>query len=128
MACKNFFHSIFPCANIFFVLRLPPHKFSNGLSLTFPLGKVQRLRQSERIFAVAQINLTDFRRTEKLDCEQPLFFFSFSKGSARTRERLAAKPRDARNEGGAFSRAWSFACLARFARLTKKTERLLVVY
>ena len=29
-----FFHLIFPCANIFFVLRLPPppHKFSNGPS------------------------------------------------------------------------------------------------
>ena len=26
------------------------------------------------------------------------------------------------------SRAWSFACLARFARRTKKKERLLVVY
>ena len=32
-----------------------------------------------------------------LDCEQSLFFFRFSKGSARAR---AAKPRDARNEGG----------------------------
>ena len=25
-----FFHLIFPCANIFLVLRLPPIKFSNG--------------------------------------------------------------------------------------------------
>ena len=32
----------------------------------------------------------------KLDCEQSLFFFRFSKGSARAR---AAKTRDARNEG-----------------------------
>ena len=30
----NFFHLIFPCANIFFVLRPPPHKFSNGPSLS----------------------------------------------------------------------------------------------
>ena len=32
----NFFHLIFPCANVFFVLRPPPpppHKFSNGPSL-----------------------------------------------------------------------------------------------
>ena len=35
-----------------------------------------------------------------LDCEQSLFFFRFSKGSARARECWAAKPRDARNEGG----------------------------
>ena len=35
LTCKNFFHLIFPCANIFFVLRPPPspHKFSNGPSL-----------------------------------------------------------------------------------------------
>ena len=39
-----------------------------------------------------------------IDCEQPLFFFRFSEGSA-----------------------WSFACLGRFARRTKKPERLLVV-
>ena len=39
-----------------------------------------------------------------------------------------AKPRD--NEEGVLrlqSRAWSFACLARFARWTKKKESLLVV-
>ena len=33
-----------------------------------------------------------------LDCEQSLFFFRFSKGSARAQERLAAKPGDTRNE------------------------------
>ena len=79
-----------------------------------------------------------------LDCELSLFFFRFSKGSARAREHWAAKPRDARNEGGSprrkksrllscpsrrlQSRAWSFACLGRFTRRTKKKERLLVVY
>ena len=36
----------------------------------------------------------------RLDCEQSFFFFRFSKGSARARECGAAKPRDARNEGG----------------------------
>ena len=36
----------------------------------------------------------------KIDCEKSLFFFRFSKGSARPRECWAAKPRDARNEGG----------------------------
>ena len=40
-----------------------------------------------------------------LDCEQSLFFFRFSKGSARACERWAAKPWDTRNEGGAFSHA-----------------------
>ena len=35
----------------------------------------------------------------KLDCEQSLFFFRFSEGSACTRECRVAKPRDARNEG-----------------------------
>ena len=35
-----------------------------------------------------------------LDCEQSPFFFRFSAGSARERERRAAKPREARNEGG----------------------------
>ena len=36
----------------------------------------------------------------------------------------------ARNEGGWLlqSRIWSFACLTRIARWTKKKERLLVVY
>ena len=38
------------------------------------------------------------------DCQQSLVFFSFSEGSARERERRAAKPREARNEG-AFSHA-----------------------
>ena len=58
-----------------------------------------------------------------LDCEKPLFFFRFSKGSARAGERWAAKPRVSRLQ----SRAWSFACLGRFGRRTKKKERLLVV-
>ena len=40
------------------------------------------------------------RSTDVLDCEQSLFFFRFSKGSAPARERWAAKPRDAKNEGG----------------------------
>ena len=35
-----------------------------------------------------------------VDCEQSLFFFTFIKKSARLRERRAAKPRDAKNEGG----------------------------
>ena len=35
-----------------------------------------------------------------IDCEQSLLFFTFSEGSARVRECRAAKPRDARNEGG----------------------------
>ena len=34
----------------------------------------------------------------EVDCKQSLIFFSFSKGSARARERWAAKPGDARRE------------------------------
>ena len=34
-----------------------------------------------------------------VDCEQSLCFFRFSEGSAHARERRAAKPRDAINEG-----------------------------
>ena len=49
--------------------------------------------------------------TSPLNCEQSLFFFRFSEGSARLQ-----------------SRAWSFACIAQFARWTKKKVRLLVVY
>ena len=68
-----------------------------------------------------------------LDCKQSLFFFRFRKGSARARF--------ARNEGvnpirkksclsrlAPSSRAWSFACPWRFARRTKKKERLFVAY
>ena len=57
-----------------------------------------------------------------------LFIFRFSMGSARARERRAAKQRDASPVSRPQSRAWSFACLGRFARRTKKKERLLVVY
>ena len=63
-----------------------------------------------------------------LDCEQSLFFFRFSKESARARERRA------RNEGGSSrvsrvpSRECSLSCLVYFARRTKKKERLLVFY
>jgi len=66
-----------------------------------------------------------------LDCEQSLFFIRFNEGSARACERRAAKPRDARNEGGlscAFSHGRGHLCLVRFAQWTKKKERLLVVY
>ena len=40
----------------------------------------------------------------EVDCQQSLIFFRFSKGSACARERWAAKPRDARNEGGSLRR------------------------
>ena len=43
-----------------------------------------------------------------VDFEQSLFFFRFSNGNARARERCAEKPRDAGNEG-ASSRAFSHA-------------------
>ena len=40
----------------------------------------------------------NFQSMSILDCEQSLFFFRFSKGSARAHKRLAAKKRDTRNE------------------------------
>ena len=65
-----------------------------------------------------------------LDCEQSLFFFRFSKGSARAREtrETRAAAREEKRESLFFhaspvsrlkSRAWPFACLGRFARRTK---------
>ena len=40
MACTNFFHLIFPCANIFFVLRPPP---PISLLMVRPLARVLQL-------------------------------------------------------------------------------------
>ena len=62
-----------------------------------------------------------------VDCEQSLFFFRFSEGSACAVRRWDARTR-ASPVSRRQSRAWSFACLALFARWTKKKERLLVVY
>ena len=45
-----------------------------------------------------------------VDCEQSLFFSRFIEGSARARERRAAKRRDARNEDGSPLSAFSLAC------------------
>ena len=85
------------------------------------------------------------RRLEvnEINCEQSHFFFRLSEGSARARERRSRETREtraaARKEKRVTlffraspvsrlqSRAWSFTCLARFARWTKKKERLLVV-
>ena len=52
---------------------------------------------------------------------------------ARISVECRSRQRSARSEGGGFpvlrlqSRAWSFLCLARFARRTKTKERLRVV-
>ena len=46
-----------------------------------------------------------------LDWEQSLFFFRFTEGSERERERRATKPREARNEGG---------CLSNLASLVRR--------
>ena len=50
MACTNFLHLIFPCANIFFfVLRPhPPHKFSNGPPCP-PLSLIQISSQGRSV-------------------------------------------------------------------------------
>ena len=53
----------------------------------------------------------------RLDCEQFLFFFRFSKG-------YPLRASVSRLQ----SHAWLFACLMRFARRAKKKERLLEVY
>ena len=58
-----------------------------------------------------------------LDCKQSLFFFRFSKGSTCTSVTRNESGRPRRKK-----RAWSFACLGRFAGRTKKKERLLIVY
>ena len=82
--------------------------------------------------ALSLLNLTNIR------LQAVSLFLQIFEGSVRPRERRAAKPRGARNEEAYFqpekklvsrlrSRAWSFACLALFARRTKKKGRLLVV-
>ena len=82
-----------------------------------------------------------------VDCEQPLFFIRFSKGSARARAFSGEAARREKRETRAAareekieylfycvspvsrlqSRAWSFLSLGRFGRRTKKKERLLLV-
>ena len=83
----------------------------------------------------------------RVDCQQSLFFFRFSKGSARRETRDARREtRNAWNEGGsprrkeislfmplpsrAISHARGHLRVSRFARRTycRKKERLLVVY
>ena len=90
------------------------------------------------------------RDLHTLDCEQSLFFFRFRKGidflkvvrmvfwsgvvgPGTNFRSLARSSRETRETKASpvsrlQSRAWSFACLGRFARRTKKKERLLVVY
>ena len=70
-----------------------------------------------------------------------LFLQILCEGTLRARALSGRETRDLRRKkrqqllffraspvSGLQSRAWSFACLARFARCTKKKERLLVVY
>ena len=82
-----------------------------------------------------------------LDCKQSLFFslsFSLSVSlssdlvrGVHARERVKRRSRETRETRAAArtspvlrlqSRAWSFACLGRFARRIKKKESLLVVF
>ena len=59
----------------------------------------------------SKVSFEEFTNVRDLiDCEQSLFFFRFSKGSARAR---AVKPREARNEGGSPRRKRETARLAR---------------
>ena len=76
---------------------------------------------------------------ESVDCEQSLFSSDLVKGeharanverrSRETRETRAAAQEEKRASpvSRLQSCAWSFACLGRFDRRTKKKERLLVV-
>ena len=64
-----------------------------------------------------------FKSSAEIDCEQSLFFFRISEGSARERERRAAKPRDVRNEGGSprrKKRVSLFSCLSNLAPLVTR--------
>ena len=65
---------------------------------------------------------TGFSQCRKLFVDKPirLSAVSFCEGNARLREHRAAKPRDGRNSPA--TRLQSHACLARFARRTKKKE------
>ena len=106
----------------------------NFLSNKYTSQALNRTLQTTKNELWKTFRLTSFQKPISIrfiffiDCEQSLFFFRFSMGSVRARERRAAKPRDASPILRLQSRAWSFACLGRFARRTKKKERLLVVY
>ena len=109
--------------------------WKRGLILVLRTCKTHEWRKTKGTNKSAQKNLENERcETEEkftgsyteVDYEQSLFFFRFNEGSVRSREsretRAAAFPVSCLQ-----SRAWSFACLARFDRRTKKKERLLVV-
>ena len=61
-----------------------------------------------------------FFRKLSLGAPESLFIFRFSEGSARARERWAAKPRDARNEGGSPRKKRRESCLSRLAPLVTR--------
>ena len=73
-----------------------------------------QIRERERLRGGDLIDLEVFFPCISLDCEQSLFFFRFSEGSARARERASPISR-------LQSRAWSFSCLVRFSRRTKNS-------
>ena len=61
--------------------------------VTAPPSNLSRLYYNGSA-AESYSNTTQYRQLRRLlDCEQSLFFFSFSKGNARVRERWTAKPR-----------------------------------
>ena len=68
---RLFFHSIFPCANIFFVLRPPPaDKFSNGLSLIFFVYPIEVPGEFDPLSYIStclmHVNKTKFERNSPL--------------------------------------------------------------
>ena len=68
---------------------------NNGMKSWMSKAKTWMLHKSKLNVECQRV---ESRGQTQIDCEQSLFFFRFSKGSAHARER-AAKPRDARNEG-----------------------------
>ena len=64
--------------------------------------------------------------SDKLDCEQPLFSFRYSKGSARARERWTAKPRDARSDRGRQPEKKKEFLLSYLSRLRPSVTRVVI--
>ena len=136
-----YFPPVFPHKQSFFEVRTPQHIKGIRQSIVSHI----KLCYSRNISLDSVMSRLAHSCRIDVDCEQSLLV-----GSAWARERWAAKPRDARNEGGnprrkkrdrlhsqtqrntrraspvsrLQSRAWSFACLRRFDRRTKPSEKL----
>ena len=78
--------------------------------------------KGRNVFQLLLIILNNFYNSnEGLDCEQSLFFFRFSEGSARVRERGWRKPRDARRAPPSVTRV--VICVSRAFCSTDQDKR-----